>query len=118
MYVYIANILYCVWMLIYTVHGLNKRLKWSLNILPVYIWKIYNIKSLEEKIDSKFSEFSAMLRNIDDRIKLLESAKESCVSSSPSGSDSSSSSRKRKKRSPSDLQVCTMQPIRHVVKLV
>ena len=82
-------------------------------------WQYLNmLQSLEEKIDSKFSEFSAMLRNIDDRIKLLESAKESCVSSSPSGSDSSSSSRKRKKRSPSDLQVCTMQPIRHVVKLV
>ena len=82
-------------------------------------WQYLNmLQSLEEKIDSKFSEFNAMLRNIDDRIKLLESAKESCVSSSPSGSDSSSSSRKRKKRSPSDLQVCTMQPIRHVVKLL
>ena len=63
------------------------------------------LQSLEEKIDSKFSEFSAKLKNIDDRIKLL---KESCVSSSPSGSDSSSSSRKRKKRNPSDLQVCSL----------
>ena len=69
-----------------------------------YSWQYLTmLQSLEEKIDSKFSEFSAKLRNIDDRIKLLESAKESCVSSSPSGSDSSSSSRKHKKRSPSDL---------------
>ena len=32
------------------------------------------LQSLEEKIDLKFSEFSAKLRKIDDRIKLLESA--------------------------------------------
>ena len=72
-------------------------------------WQHLNmLQSLEEKIDSKYSEFSAKLKNIDDRIKLLESPKESWVSSSPSGSDSSSSSRKRKKRNPSDLQVCSL----------
>lgn len=45
-------------------------------------------QSLEEKIDSKFSEFSAKLNSMDNRIKLLESAKESCISSSLSSSDS------------------------------
>ena len=85
--------------------GLQQQLKQCI----VAAWQYLNmLQSLEEKIDSKFSEFSAKLKNIDDRIKLLESAKESCVSSSPSGSDSSSSSRKRKKRNPSDLQVCSL----------
>ena len=60
------------------------------------------LQSLEEKIDSKFSEFTAKLTNMENRMTSLES-KESCVSSS---SDSSSSSGRRKKRSPSDLQVC------------
>ena len=65
-------------------------------------WQYLNIlQSLEEKIDSKFSELS----NMENGMTLLES-KGSCVSS-PSSSDSasSSSSGRRKKRSPSDLQV-------------
>ena len=69
-------------------------------------WQYLNIlQSLEEKIDSKFSELSAKLSNMENRMTLLES-KGPCVSS-PSSSDSasSSSSGRRKKRSPSDLQV-------------
>jgi len=67
-------------------------------------WQYLNMmQSLEQKIESKFAEFSARLHTVEHDIVSLKS-KESdsalCSSSSESGNGG-----KRKKRSPSELQV-------------
>jgi len=70
-----------------------------------YNWQYLNnmMQSLEQKIESKFAEFSARLVTVEHDVVSLKSKESNsalCSSSSESGRGG-----KRKKRSPSELQV-------------
>jgi hypothetical protein len=66
-------------------------------------------QKMESKIDSTFLEFNTKLENFDTRLTLME--QNPTPSSTNTCSETISDGRKRKRRSPSELQVCTVNHI-------